>query len=180
MAKPRRNEASVQATKSWGKYRIGWGSLTIYHPGQPHDIIQVRFKDTHAFSKECVDLYQKGVSLNEIARIVGRSKSKVRRVLHSHGHWTGVKISEGVYASWRKTGRTRAQPHFGYTYYMGQLVEEPREQQILALIRRLAAEGMNITSIANYLNAHGMRPRRAKRWHRNSILKILNRFIESK
>jgi DNA-binding CsgD family transcriptional regulator len=124
---------------------------------------------------ECVELYRKGVSLNEIARIVGRSKAKVRRVLHSHGCWTGVKIAEGVYTSWRKTGRTRAQLYFGYTYYMGQLAEEPREQQILILIRRLVSEGKNATEIAKHLNTQGMKPRRAKKWHRNSIFKILRR-----
>jgi DNA-binding CsgD family transcriptional regulator len=142
----------------------------------PHDIVHVKFKDTHVFSRECVELYRKGVSLNEIARIVGRSKAKVRRVLHLHGCWTGVKIAEGVYTSWRKTGRTRAQPNFGYTYYMGQLVEEPREQQILVLIKRLASEGKSATEIANHLNTQDMKPRRAKKWHRNSVANILRRL----
>lgn len=156
--------------------KIGCGRQTISHQSYPHDIIHVKFKDTHAFSKECIALYQKGVTLNEIARIVGRSKAKVRRVLHLHGHWTGMKISDGIYTSWRKTGRTRAQPFFGYTYYMGQIVEEPRELQILILIKRLSSEGRTAKEIANYLNANRMVPRRAKTWHRNSICKILKRL----
>lgn len=161
--------------KWWYNVKIGCGIFPLYEPAYPHDFIKLILRDVHAFSRECIQHYQNGVSLNEIARIVGRSKARVRRVLHQHGFQTGIKIAEKVYAAWRKTGRTRAQPLFGFTYYMGQLVEEPREQQILILIERLALEGKCATEIANHLNARGMKPRRAKAWHRNSIVKILLR-----
>jgi hypothetical protein len=75
----------------------------------------------------------------------------------------------------RFLGRT-SQPHYGFAYYMGQLIEEPREQQILALIKRLAGEGMSATGIANHLNIQKMKPRRAKSWHRNSVVRILKRL----
>ncbi len=145
-------------------------------PPQPHDFIELKFSNPHAFSKECIALYQKDISLNEIARIVGRSKAKVRRVLHQHGYQTGTKIAEKVYTAWRKTGRTRSHPMFGTTYYMGQLVLEPRENQILMLIRRLASQGQSAADIAIHLNTQGMKPRRAKAWHPNSLAKILKRL----
>ncbi len=131
-------------------------------PPQPHDFIELKFSNSHTFSNECIGLYLRDISLNEIA-------------LHQHGYQTGIKIAERVYTAWRKTGRTRAQPLFGFTYFMGQLIEEPREQQVLILIRRLAAEGKSAKEIAQYLNGKRLKPRRAKVWHPNSIAKILNR-----
>jgi hypothetical protein len=86
-----------------------------------------------------------------------------------------MKINEGVYTSWRKTGRTRAQPVFGFTYFHGQLIDEPREQQILILMRRLCDQGQTPKQIAEHLNNKKMKPRRAKAWHPNTIAKILGR-----
>ncbi len=155
--------------------KVGCPKPLIYHLTNPHESLKISWKDSRAFSKECIGLYHKGVSLNEIARIVGRSKSIVRRVLHGKGLLTGVKISEGVYTAWRKSSRTRAQPLFGFTYSMGLLVQEPREYQILMLIKRLAAQGKTPTEITHHLNAKGMKPRSADKWNRNSIQKILDR-----
>lgn len=125
-----------------------------------------------------MDLYEKGASLNEVARLVGKSKSYVRRILHEAGYQTSIKISEKAYTSWRKGGRGRAHAPFGYTYHLGALVSEPRESQILMLIKELVRSGKKPREIAGYLNSHKMKPRRAKLWQVNTVAKILARLAK--
>ena len=154
----------------------GCGEARLPELSEAHVIIQLNLPDYGRISEEFLDLYKKGVSLNEIARITGKSKARVRTVLHRHGIDTRPPVCESKYTAWRKGSRSKAHPPFGSTYYLGELVREPREHQILLLIERLSGEGVNPNAIAAHLNSRGMRPRRAVGWNRNSVVKILDRF----
>lgn len=54
------------------------------------------------------------------------------------------------------------------------LVEDDGEQTVIALVRKLRAEGLSIRGIVERLNAGGVRGRGAK-WHKTSVARLLDR-----
>jgi DNA invertase Pin-like site-specific DNA recombinase len=57
----------------------------------------------------------------------------------------------------------------------GLLVENTREQRIIARMRRMQAEGMSYRGIAVRLDDEGIRPKRGKRWIHTTVKSILAR-----
>jgi DNA invertase Pin-like site-specific DNA recombinase len=57
----------------------------------------------------------------------------------------------------------------------GLLVENAREQKIIARMRRMRAEGMSFRGIAVRLDSEGIRPKRGKRWIHTTVKSILAR-----
>jgi len=57
----------------------------------------------------------------------------------------------------------------------GRLVENAREQKIIARMRRMQAEGMSYRGIAVRLDSEGIRPKRSKRWIHTTVKSILAR-----
>ncbi len=157
--------------------KFGRLNHTLPEPRKPHVIIQLNLPDWGRISKEMIELWQKGGSFNDISRITGKSRARVRATLHRNGISTRPKIEESKVTAWRKSGRTNAHPPFGFTYYLGRLVIEPREHEILLLIERLAKEGLNPNAIAEHLNVKTFKPRRAGKWNRNSVRLILQRIF---
>jgi site-specific DNA recombinase len=65
---------------------------------------------------------------------------------------------------------------FGWDFGAGgRLVENAREQKIIARMRRLRAEGMSYRGIAVRLDGEGIRPKRGKRWIHTTVKSILVR-----
>jgi site-specific DNA recombinase len=54
------------------------------------------------------------------------------------------------------------------------IVTNPEEQETIAIARRLAKEGKGATAICRILSGLGRRPRGGK-WHRNSVVRILDK-----
>ncbi len=59
----------------------------------------------------------------------------------------------------------------------GHLVENAREQQIIARLRRLRAEGLSYRGIATRLDRDGIRPKRGTQWIHTTIKGILARNV---
>lgn len=57
------------------------------------------------------------------------------------------------------------------------LDEDPDEQETLALIGRLHAEGSNPSDIVRHLNDLGHRSKRGGRWHPTSARRIVGRMV---
>ena len=57
----------------------------------------------------------------------------------------------------------------------GKLVENAREQKIIARMRRLRADGMSYRGIAVRLDGEGIRPKRGRRWIHTTVKSILAR-----
>jgi DNA invertase Pin-like site-specific DNA recombinase len=55
------------------------------------------------------------------------------------------------------------------------LVENPREQTVIARMRRLRAEGLSYRSIAARLDGEGILPKRGRRWIHTAVKSILTR-----
>jgi DNA invertase Pin-like site-specific DNA recombinase len=57
----------------------------------------------------------------------------------------------------------------------GRLVENAREQEIIARMRQLRAEGLSYRSIGTRLDQEGIRPKRGRRWIHTTVKSILMR-----
>jgi DNA invertase Pin-like site-specific DNA recombinase len=57
----------------------------------------------------------------------------------------------------------------------GKLVENPAEQEAIALMSRLRAEGKGYDEIAGVLDGAGIKPKRAAKWARATVRQILTR-----
>jgi hypothetical protein len=57
----------------------------------------------------------------------------------------------------------------------GKLIENAREQKIIARMRRMRAEGLSYRGIAVRLDDEGILPKRGKRWIHTTVKSILAR-----
>jgi DNA invertase Pin-like site-specific DNA recombinase len=77
----------------------------------------------------------------------------------------------------RKRGE-RISGHAPYGWDFGRndlLVENAREQKVIARMRRMRAEGMSFRGIGVRLDEEGIRPKRGKRWIHTTVKSILAR-----
>jgi DNA invertase Pin-like site-specific DNA recombinase len=66
-------------------------------------------------------------------------------------------------------------PPYGYRVEDGQLVANPAEQAVLVRIAELRAQGSTFRQIARALDAEGHRPKRARRWHPETVRRVVQR-----
>ena len=67
-------------------------------------------------------------------------------------------------------------PAFGQKAVNGKLVLEPKEQEIIDLIRRHHKSGKSLQQIADWLNSNGYKTKRGQQWRRISIKRVLDRL----
>ncbi len=129
---------------------------------------------------EICDLYNKNLSLRDIAKQLNLSKTTVREHLIRAGVVLRPKdpTPEQV-ARWR-IGKTKAPPPFGFCYFQGKLVRNPIEYDTLIKIYRQWKAGMGANELTRYLNAKKLKPRKAKEWHNKAVKKIVARFETKK
>lgn len=72
-------------------------------------------------------------------------------------------------------GYSEGRPRFGFRAENAALVSDEREQEAVAMMRRLRKRGESLRSIASALEASAYRPRSGKTWHPNVINRILSR-----
>jgi DNA invertase Pin-like site-specific DNA recombinase len=87
-----------------------------------------------------------------------------------------------------RSGRRRKAENGGFAYGSpafgqradgrGGLVADPGEQAAVDRIRQLIAEGVSLREMAATLTAEGYRPKRADRWHPESLRRIVARLTE--
>ncbi len=80
-----------------------------------------------------------------------------------------AKAARGGYAGY-------GSPAFGQRVVNGELVEEPREQEIIELIRRHHKSGKSLQQIADWLNQHNHKTKRGQEWKRISVKRVLDRL----
>src|SRR4051812_48713744 len=66
-------------------------------------------------------------------------------------------------------------PPFGYRAHEKTLIEDEHEQDALARIRGLRAEGVSLREIASVLDSEGFKPRRSPSWQPSVLSRILRR-----
>lgn len=62
---------------------------------------------------------------------------------------------------------------FGYQVKGDRVVQHPKEQEALTLMRKLRAKGQSLDDIAKALTEKGYKPRQADRWQTRALRQIL-------
>ena len=80
-----------------------------------------------------------------------------------------AKAAQGGYAGY-------GSPAFGKKTIDGQLVDDPREQEVIDLIRRHHKSGKSLQQIADWLNQNEYKTKRGQQWRRISVKRVLDRL----
>lgn len=145
---------------------------------QPHVIIQLPFKYRPNATEKIIKYYQDGLSLREIQRRGGGSKTKIRQTLIE----TGVEIrsfdkDSPIKPDLAKVMRSGATP-YGFCYLDGKLVLDNREQQVIHRILEMVANGVSYRGIAKALNEQNVRTRFGKIWRHEVVKQVYIRNKE--
>jgi|GEM_PF-7086890 len=106
----------------------------------------------------------------------GRSISTIRNTLRRHGVELRGNRSRPLSEALKTPGKGSIRPYYGFCYFQGQVIPDPREYETLLLSHRFWSEGMNPNRIAEVLNSKKIGARSASNWNRNSVVNILKRF----
>lgn len=136
---------------------------------QPHVIIELPFKYRSSATEKIIKYYQDGLSLREIQRRGGGSKTKIRQTLID----AGVEIrsfdkDNPIKPDLTKVMRSGATP-YGFCYLDGKLVPDNREQQVIHRIMEMVANGMSYRATARALNNQKVKTRFGKSWKHEVI-----------
>jgi len=103
----------------------------------------------------------------------------VRQVLGAIGQYERAlirsRMAAGRAAKLAAGGYGGGRPPFGWRAEGRELVPEPVEQETIALIRRLSAEGLSSRQIAAKLDEAGHRPKAGQHWTSVGVLRVLQR-----
>jgi len=120
-------------------------------------------------------MYEKGLSLREVALRAGLSKNTVRDHLLDFG----VPLRSGTYLlrtpSQAIRGKMPVKPPYGFWYSEGVVVKHPKEYPILLSIIRKWKLGQSINSIAEELQGKQIPTPMGKNWSWNSVNNIIQR-----
>ena len=126
---------------------------------------------------KCIaEMYDKGLSLRDIALQFGYSKSRIRRELRQFGLKLRDKEPQATHLRSLKSGKQSTKPYYGFCYFEGEIVKDPREFSTLQLIHRLWGQGKSIHQINLELNRARISSRTGKEWSWAALQNIVARF----
>ena len=170
---PEKNHPPVSGTDLRGN-----GALrpSINKHFQPIEFLKIPSLEKPDFSREIIENYQKGLSLSEIAKLVGRSRSTVLATLKRNSVNLRPKHGVSTREYLRHKRRSHNRPYYGFCYMDGRLMIHPSEFPTLRLIHRKWQEKRSIHQIACELNRKKIKSREGRQWGWATIRKIVNRF----
>lgn len=116
------------------------------------------------------------MSLGDISKLLGFSKNKIRNILLKQGIILRS-VSNQVNRKCKiKSGKMAVWPYFGFCYFQGKIIKEPKEYPTLQLIYRFWNEGKTNHEITLNLNKAKIPTRTGKSWSWSTIKYIVNRF----
>ncbi len=109
-------------------------------------------------------LYLKGLSITDIHKQTGIPRSSIHASLRVNRDV--LRPPEKVpFERWRRGNpNPRRHPPYGFCWYNGKLVEDPREYPTVQLIHDLWKQGRTVGEIVRYLNEKGYRSRLGRDW----------------
>lgn len=143
---------------------------------QPHRKIELLAAQKQTIYSEFAELYKNGLSLGDIAKQTGKSKSVIRASLLRDGIELRGNVAPPAAILKSLSGKSNTQPPYGFCYFQGKVVPDQKEYENLMLIYQLWKSRTNPNRIADTLTEKNIQPRLAKSWNRNSVINILNRF----
>ena len=163
---------------------FGDPSLVISEPIYPVDFKEHVFETRNRISiedaKVVAEKYKSGCSLRDLAKLYGYSKSKIRSTLKRQGLKPRAVIAQATHRRSLKSGKQGTLPYYGFCYFEGQIVKDPREFPILQLIHRYWSQGKSIHQINLELNRAKILSRKGKTWSWAALQNIVVRFETKK
>ena len=137
---------------------------------------KIKSRISFADRKIIAEMYNKGLSLRDIALQLGCSKNRVRMGLRRLGIKARQKENQATHLRSLKLGKQSARPYYGFCYFEGKIVKDPREFPTLLLIHRYWSRGNSIHQINLELNRAKLLSRSGKVWSWAAIQNIVVRF----
>lgn len=148
------------------------------------DFIKYSFKSRSRISPDAlkiiIDKYQDGWSLGDIASLIGCSKNKVRIELKKSKIAIRSSVAQATNRRPLKSAKQKALPYYGFCYFEGKIIKDPREFPVLNKIHFMWEQKKTIHQITQALNQQGIGPRRAKAWSWLAVKNIVDRFNQEK
>lgn len=141
---------------------------------------KIKNRISAADEKNIADMYEKGLSLREIALQFGYSKNRVRSKVRRLGLKLRNQRPQATHLRSLKSGKQSARPYYGFCYFEGEIVKDPREFPVLQMIHRFWSCGKSIHQINLELNRARILSRTGKTWSWAAIQNIVARFKTKK
>jgi hypothetical protein len=141
----------------------------------PHDVISFFGRTKDRVFEVCAPLYRRGLSLREIEKQTGFSKSHIRETLKAHG-LTLRSIKK--HRTSKDKARAKMRPPiipYGYAWMEGDMVVDPKEYQVVLEMVRLWKSGQSFAKIAKHLNECKIATRMGRNWSHPVVASIIQR-----
>lgn len=119
-------------------------------------------------------LYKKGLSITDIHKQTGISRSSIHASLRANKHELRPQKAVPFGRGRKRHGKTNTHPPYGWRFSEGVLVKDPREYPVVQLIESLWHQGRTVGDIVRYLNGNGYRSRLGRDWGYGVIKRILS------
>lgn len=127
-------------------------------------------------AKNVAEMYAKGMSLRDISMQLSLSKNGVRSCLLRAGLKLREIVPKATHKRSLKSGKQSALPYYGFCYFEGSIIKDPREFPTLQKIHRLWSQGRTIHQINLELNRAKIPSRTGKTWSWAALQNIVARF----
>lgn len=144
--------------------------------GQPIEFLKFTLPERPDFSKEIVENYRKGLSVADIADMLGCSKAKILYTLKRNSVNTRPKIPIRTVDAARYKGKGSCKPFFGFCYFEGRLTKHPVEFPILQMIHQRWQNRASVHYITIELNKKKLKSRTGRSWSWAAVRNIVARF----
>lgn len=163
----------------FGEGRSGWGNRQTRNLKQPLVFIEFRVDSSRGIYDEIAPLYDQGLSISDIADQTGFGRTAIWKTLKTHG--IDLRPQTPVtFERWRQgRGKTRARPPYGFCYFQGEVIKDPKEYPVLQLILNLKALGESLGGIQRTLEKKKLRSRTGKPWSYNVIKAVASRSYKN-
>lgn len=141
----------------------------------PHDIISFSPIWSKANFDRFSDLYQQGLSIREISKREGISKTTLHDHLKEQGLEMRSSIKSKVSGDKKPITNPRGGIPYGFQLFDGRLVMDAKETKIIRRIMKYKAMGMSFNAIAKLLNGEGTPSKLSKKWNDKTVAAIIRR-----
>lgn len=155
-------------------------SERIYPVDFKHHFFETRNRISLKDARGIAEKYENGFSLRDLAKLYGYSKTKIRSSLKRQGLKPRAGVTQATHERTLRSGKQCALPYYGFCYFEGQIVKDPREFPILQMIHRYWSKGKSIHQINLELNRAKVLSRKGKTWSWAAIQNIVVRFETKK
>lgn len=142
----------------------------------PLDFIEFFQKSSQHLIEILEPLYNQGLSITDIAEQTGLKRHTVWQTLKRHIKRMRNQSAVPFNAWSNRNGKTNVKPPYGYSFFQGVIIRDPKEYPILQFIQNQCKQGVSISSIVRKLDEKGIYSRMNKPWSYNVIKSIIQRL----